>query len=172
MRMRRVTRSPYSSDGVELPAASGVAQVPPRADQDHDGDQGEQGDPEEGAGAEREEVPGQVGGVDAVASGPEHVYAPVGIQGAEGDHECRHPGEGDEGAIDQAEQAAEHDPGQEHRQHRDAGEVDEQPAGEVGGETEYGSHRQVDAAGDDDDGLAHGHENQDRRRQQQIPPAV
>ena len=39
-----------------------------------------------------------------------HVDAAVDVERAERDHERRHLGEGDEGAVDQAEQGAEDDP--------------------------------------------------------------
>ena len=61
---------------------------------------------------------------------------------------------------------------QEHDDDRDAGQVDEQPTGQVGGQAEDRADRQVDVAGDDDDRLADGDEHEDRRREQQVAPAV
>ena len=159
-------------DGVELAAAAGGVEVVADRGQDDHGDDGQHRDAEDRAGAEPQELAGQVAGVDPVAARPGQHDPAVDVEGAERDHERRHLAVRHQQSVDQAEDRAEQQAGGDHRHDRQARVVDEEAAGEVGGERHHRADRQVDVAGDDHDALADGQQHQDRRVQQEVAPAV
>ena len=130
------------------------------------------GHAEHRAGAELEELAGQVAGVDPVAAGPGEHDAAVDVERAERDDQRGHAAVRHQHAVDEAEDRAEQEARREHRDDRDVGLLDEQPAGQVGGQRHHRADGQVDVAGDDHDGLADGEQDQDRRVEQEVAPPV
>ena len=165
-------RGGVGPDGVQLASAAEVAQIPGGDDEHDDGEDGQQRDTEDVAGSEATEVGRHVRSIDAVAAGPRDVDAAVDVQRSEGDHQGGDLREGHECAVDEAEDRAEPDAGDEHENGRDAWEVDEQSPREVGSEAHGRPDRQVDVAGDDDDRLAHRDDHQQGGRQEQIAESV
>src|SRR3954449_2740972 len=160
----------FGPDAVQLPPAAVLAQA--EADQqDHDERHEEQHrDAEQARTPERLEAVREVRGVDlqaAAAAGPEGVQAPEDVQGAERDHQRRHLGDGDDGAVERAADRADRHAREYDEHDRCIRRLDQQRPRRVGGQTQYRADREIDVAGDDHDGLAGGEDGEDRGREEQ-----
>src|SRR3954454_2205584 len=161
----------FVPDAVQLPPAAVVAQA--EADQqDHDErHEEEHRDAEQARTPERLEAVREVRGVDlqaAAAACPEGVQAPEDVQGAERDHQRRHLGDGDDGAVERAADRADRHAREYDEHDRCIRRLDQQRPRRVGGQTQHRADREVDVAGDDHDGLAGGEDGDDRGREEQV----
>jgi hypothetical protein len=109
---------------------------------------------------------GHVVGVDLAPLADDKDQAAEGAQGAKGGDDGRDVGEGDEQAVDGPHPGADGDAQQGTQVDVEIGVIAEDHADHDPGKTERGANRDVDAAGDDDHHLAHGHHGEERDPEQ------
>lgn len=158
------------AERVHVPAAAVVAHAVPDREQGDDGDKCQVGHHPEAFVSEVDKGVGQAVRGDLAGADPDGVDAAHHVQGAEGDDESGDLAEADQGTVQGTEEHPEGDR-QQHCDHRIAAALKVVPCSE-GRDAQHRSDRQVDVAGDHDDGLADSYQHEDGGVEHQVLDAL
>ena len=142
------------------------AEAAHRIGRDHDGDDRddrEVGNAGDGAVADLVEALRQHRGVDLVPACPRAVDPPDDVERAQRHDQAGDAGERDDRPVDRTEAGADRQREQENDRHRDVRVMPVERPACVRRDAEHRSDREVDVAGDHDDGLADREQRDDRR---------